>query len=77
MAIRHVQSPTARDGMGFDRSDGGDAVFPFLLHFGVHDQETVVWEVDGDLTLFVSESFVAFGYDATDSELSCDSLGGC
>ena len=49
VAVRDVDAPGARHGVRVDGLGGRHAVLPFFLHVGVHDQEGVVREVDGDL----------------------------
>ena len=36
VAVGDVDAPVSRDGVRVDGLRGGDAVFPFFLHFGVH-----------------------------------------
>lgn len=56
-----------------------NAVLPLFLHFGVHDEQRVVWKVDCDLAFcigFFLGFLLLFGgfflrNDSADSELSC------
>jgi hypothetical protein len=58
--IRDIQSHVLGQRTRIDGSRGRDGGFPFFLHFGVHYQEGVVWEVDRDLALGVGETAVVF-----------------
>lgn len=49
IAISDVDASVSCDGVRVDGLRWCNAVFPFFLHFGVHYQEGVVGEVDGDL----------------------------
>ena len=62
MAIGDVDPLVAGDGMRIDGLGGVDAVFPSFLHFGVHDQEGVVGEVDRDLALGVTAACCGGGF---------------
>lgn len=87
MPVRDVDAPVSGDGVRRDRLRGGDGVFPRLLHVGVHDQEGVMREVDGDLTCQVGvlvllgvggawgEGGRRRGQDAPDAELAGDAEG--
>jgi hypothetical protein len=84
MAVGHVEALRPGDGVGRDGRGGGDRVLVGFLHGGVHDQEGIVREVDGDLALFVTVGrfvlVVAWGgrlgrEDLADAELSCDAEG--
>ena len=50
IAIRDVDTSVPGDGMRIYDRGWVDGMFPLFLHFGVHDEERVVGEVDGDLT---------------------------
>lgn len=47
--VRHVDAPVAGHGVRVDGVCRRDAVLPPLLHLGMHDQQRVVGQVDGDL----------------------------
>jgi hypothetical protein len=57
----------------------GDRMLPLFLHFGVHDQERVVGQVDGNLALYIRSAlwrkriwFFVLGSNASNSEFACD-----
>lgn len=50
-AVGHVYAGGAGERVRVDGAGGGDAVLPFFLHAGVHDEEGVVREVDRDGSL--------------------------
>jgi hypothetical protein len=64
--------------MGSYCLSGRDAMFPFLLRFGMHDQKRIVREMDRYLALHIGAGvwgrggifFVVWWDNATDSELS-------
>lgn len=70
VAVRDVDPSVPCNGMRINGCCRRDAVFPFLLHLGVHDKERVVWEVDGDLALGVFILARVGGEDPADTELS-------
>lgn len=57
-SIRDIQPLVPGERVRFDGLCRCDAVFPLLLHLGVHDEEGVVREVNGDLAFFVCASEV-------------------
>ncbi len=61
VAIRDVDALVAGNGVRINGRRGCDAVFPFLLHLRVHDEQGVVREVDRDLAGRVACGFFGFG----------------
>lgn len=53
IAIRNIDALVPRDGVRTDGQGRGHGMLPFFLHLGVHHQQRVVWEMDGDLALRV------------------------
>lgn len=50
-AVRDINTPVSRDRVRINGRRRRDAVLPLFLHLGVHHQQRVVREVDGDLAL--------------------------
>jgi len=84
-AVGHVYAGGAGERVRVDGAGGGDAVLPFFLHAGVHDEEGVVREVDRDGSLGLGVRVKVgervgvrvrvrgiAGQDATYAELSSD-----
>jgi hypothetical protein len=79
VAIGDVDASVTSDGMRIDGCGRRDAVFPFLLHLGVHDEQGVMWQVNRELAFgikvvvrvrgFVIGVFV-FGDDSSHAELA-------
>jgi hypothetical protein len=71
MAISDINAFIPRYRVG-DHSRGRvDAVFPFLLHLGVHYEEGVMGKVDGYRAVFGGVIGV-LGQDSADAELPAD-----
>lgn len=78
--VGDVDPLVPRDRVRVDGRGGRDAVLPLLLHRGVHDQQRVVRQVDGELALGVGASLVVVvvaalvvmvaGDDLADAELA-------
>lgn len=71
--IRHIDPPVPGNRVRLNRRRGRHAVLPRLLHLGVHHEQRVVREVDGDLALGVV--VLVWGEDAADAELARDAEG--
>jgi hypothetical protein len=74
MAVGYVESFMTGPWMWRDYVRRGNAMFPFFLHRGMHDQEGVVGKVNGDLTLFVGSGIgvVVLRHYSTHAELTSD-----
>jgi hypothetical protein len=81
VAVRDVDAPRPGNGVRVNGLRRVHAVLPFFLHVGVHHQEGVVREVDGDLACLVRSGGgggvvgVILGDDAADAELAGDAEG--
>lgn len=54
ISISDIDASVTSDRMRVDGLCRGDAVLPLLLHLSVHDQQRVMREVDGNLSLGVA-----------------------
>lgn len=69
VAVRDVDAPVAGHGVRVDGMGWRDAVLPGFLHLGVHDQQRVVRQVDGDLARGVGIGVPVLGHDPPDAKL--------